>query len=519
MSTFISFVRKHKILVLLMAAVLVGATFFFLGGKKTAVYETVVVGKSDVIQEVSVTGRVSPDAEVNLAFEKGGRVVGTPRVVGTHVRTGDVLVRLDAAELVAMRAQAKANLDYESVKLAELQKGARAEDIAVSSARVESAKVALRDARKSVFDKMAISYTIADDAVRNKTDEFYRNPRTRNPEFSAPVTDTKLVSDLQQTRVVIEDLLVSWGMQVSEWNDSTDMIFAMKESEEALSQIKYYLEKLGLAVNGILPSSSASQTTIDGWKLDVSTARTNVNSTISSVIGAEQSYRAADQALKITQNELALKESGATPEAVAAQESRITSMKATLASYDAQLSKTVLVAPFSGVVTKQDAKLGQTITPNVSVVSLISDGKYKIEANVPEVDLAKITLGDHARVTLDAYGSDVIFTAIVSAIDPAETIVEGVSTYKITLRFDGKDDRIRSGMTPNIDISTDKRENVIAIPSRAIATKDGKKIVRVLEGEIPREKVIEIGLRGSDGNVEVINGLSIGERVITFEQK
>jgi len=490
-----------------------------LNGEKESPYETFVVEKGDVIQEVSVTGRVSPDAEVSLAFERGGRVVTMPRDVGTHVRAGDTLVRLDATELDAQRAQAKANLDYELVKLAELKKGVRAEDVAVSAARVESAKVSLRDARKNTLDKMATAYTVADDAIRNKTDKFYRNPRTRNPEFSAPVTDTKLVSDLQQSRVLIEDLLVSWEMKMSSWNDATDIVVAMEESEASLGEVKEYLDKLGLAINGILPSSSATQTTIDGWKLDVSTARTSVNSVISSVVTAEQTYRASVEALKISENELMLKQSGATPEAIAAQEARITGVRATLSGYDAQISKTVLTAPFSGVITKQDAKLGQSITPNIPVVSLMSDGKYKIEANIPEVDLAKISLGDHARVTLDAYGSDVAFPATVSAIDPAETIVEGVSTYKITLRFDEKDARVRSGMTPNIDISTDKREDVIMIPSRALTTKDGQKIVRVLEGEIPREVVVEIGLRGSDGNVEVVSGLSVGERVITFEQE
>lgn len=518
MSTFTSFIQKYKLLVILVIVAVLAAVFFLRGDKKS-IYETIVVGKSDVIQEVSVTGRVSPDAEVNLAFEKGGRVVSTPRSVGTHVQSGDVLVRLDSSELAAARAQAQANLDYEVAKLAELKKGVRAEDIAVSAARVESAKVAVRDARKNIFDKMAVAYTVADDAVRNKTDEFYRNPRTRNPEFSAPVTDTKIVGDLQQSRVLMEDLLVSWGMMMESWNDTTDVVSAMAQSESSLAQVKDYLEKLGLAVNGILPSSSATQTTIDGWKLDVSTARTNVNGAISSVLIAEQSYRASDQALKISENELALKEAGATPEAVSAQEARITGMKATLAGYDTQIAKTVLVAPFSGVITRQDAKLGQTITPNIPVVALMSDGRFKIEANIPEVDLAKISLGDHARVTLDAYGSDVVFAATVSAIDPAETIVEGVSTYKITLRFDVKDERVRSGMTPNIDISTDKREQVIAIPSRAITTVNGKKVVRVLEGEVPREVTIEVGLRGSDGNVEVLSGLSVGEKVVTFEQK
>ena len=52
-----------------------------------------------------------------------------------------------------------------------------------------------------------------------------------------------------------------------------------------------------------------------------------------------------------------------------------------------------------------------------------------------------------ADVTLDAYGSGVIFQARVDIIDPAETVLDGVPPYKVTLDFVSADPRIRSGMT------------------------------------------------------------------------
>ena len=205
---------------------------------------------------------------------------------------------------------------------------------------------------------------------------------------------------------------------------------------------------------------------------------------------------------------------------MSAEEAKIRSVSATIANYDAQMTKSVISAPFSGTVTTQNAKLGETVAPNVPVVALMSDGVFKITANIPEVDVAKLTVGDSARVTLDAYGADVLFKATVSSIDPAETVIEGVSTYKATLRFEGRDARIRSGMTANIDISTDKRENVLYVPARSVFNKDGKKYVRVPDGQtLTVDTEVTTGLRGSDGSIEVLSGLSEGQTIVTFQAK
>ena len=518
MFTFVRYISKHLVVTLVILALL-GVSFFALQQQKASPYETVQVKRGEVIQEVSVTGRVSSDTEVDLAFEKAGRVITTPRAVGEHVTKDAILVRLDASELEASRAQAQANLAYEEANLAELERGARAEDIAISKAQVESASGALSDARKSVFDRLHVAYTVADDAIRNKSEQFYSNPKTANPALSITISDSRLESELEQECVTLENLLVSWGSDTNSLNDTSPVRSAVSKTEDALGQIKSYLEQLALAVNGLQPSSRTPQATIDGWKLDVSTARTNISVAISSVLAADQAYKAADAALRIAQNELSLKQAGATPEALAAQEAKIVAVRATIDNYNAQIAKTVLLAPFSGVVTKEDAKLGETVTANIPVVSLMSDGKFKIEATVPEVDVAKITLHDTAQVMLDAY-SEVVFPATVTMIDPAETIIEGVSTYKVTLHFDKNEgDRIRSGMTANIDILTNKKEGALVVPSRAVSTKEGKKFVQVLDGGIPRDVEVELGLHGSDGSIEVLSGLSEGQQVITFKRK
>ena len=74
-------------------------------------------------------------------------------------------------------------------------------------------------------------------------------------------------------------------------------------------------------------------------------------------------------------------------------------------------------------------------------------------------------------------------------------------------------------MTANIDIETAKREGVVYIPRRATVKRDVDTIVFMAGGIQPAERVVKLGLVGSDGNVEITEGLSEGEQIIVNPEK
>jgi len=207
---------------------------------------------------------------------------------------------------------------------------------------------------------------------------------------------------------------------------------------------------------------------------------------------------------------------GTVTEQITAQEALVEDAEASVRNSRAKIAKTIIRSPIKGIVTKQDAKVGEIVSASAVIVSVISEANFEIEANIPEADIAKIKIGDAAKVTLDAYGSDVVFEAGVMNIEPAETIIEGIATYKTTLQFFEDDTRIKSGLTANIDILAGKKENVITIPLRSVITKNGDSIVRILKDRMIEEVRVETGLRGSYGNVEVIEGVNEGDEVILF---
>lgn len=514
-------IKKYKIYIIVAAVIIIAvAAYFFFPGAKTPAYESALAERGSVVQEVSVTGKVKPASSVDLAFETSGRVVWVNAKVGDQVFAGQSLAQLYNADLQAQLNQAEATLKTQEAKLDELKKGTRPEEIQVYEVKVENAQISLEEAKKNLINKIKDAYTKSDDAIRNKADQLFDNPRGSYPNFKYNLTDSALKINIEVRRVVLEQMLIAWNSSLVNLESAGNLGQYASDAKQNLDNVKTFLDKMAFAVNILASSSALSQTIIDGYKTDISTARTNANTAIDNLATADEKLKTAESSLVLAENELVLKKAGFVPEQISAQEAQVEYAKASVENYKAMISKTILYSPISGVITKQDAKAGEFASTQTILISIISVKNFQVETNVPEADIAKIKINDTARITLDAYGDEVIFTAKVIKIDPAETVIEGVSTYKTTLEFEKEDNKIKSGMTANIDILADKKENVIFIPQRAVIEKDGKKIVRMVEaldsGEAIKEVEVKTGLRGSDGSIEIIEGIKEGDKVITF---
>ncbi len=506
---------KNPIFIVALIVVVVIAIFFFSRGSKNLPYEIVVVKKGEVVQEVSVTGQVKSEKNIDLAFEKAGRIESINISVGDKVLAGQILMKLANADVAAQLAQAEADVKVQQAKLDELKAGTRPEEIQVQEAKVANAEVSLESAKRGLVDKSQDAYTKSDDAVRNKIDQFFTNPRGANPQIVFSLENYQLKLDLEKQRLSVENFLNNWKISLDRLTVGGDLNSYFNVAKENLNQTKILLDDAALALNSAVATAAVTQTSIDGWKSDISTARTNLNTAIVNLSSAENGLRTAQSDLALAEQELNLKKAGSTPEQITAQEAEVEQAEANVRNYQAQFAKTILFSPINGIVAKQDGNVGEIIAANTRLISLISENNFKIEANIPETDIAKVKIGNQAKITLDAYGNDVIFDATVAAIDPAETVIGGVATYKTTFYFANENSQIKPGMTANIDISTAKKENVLVIPQRAVTTKDGGRYALLDKGNgKTEEKEIKLGLRGSDGKFEVLDGLNEGEKII-----
>lgn len=510
-----NFIKKRKILIIIVAiAILAISGYFYFNRKTGSGIETVEVKRGNVFQEVSVTGSVKPSEDVDLAFESGGKISKIYAEVGDNIFSGQALIQLDDSEVYAKLASAKATLKTQEAQLDELIRGVREEKIMVSKIKVDNAQTVLDESKKTLVEKIKNSYTTCDDAIRNKADSFFKTPAIPAPQLNFYISDSQLKIDIESQRLIIEEALNFWNSSLLKITVDSNLMLYIAEAKNNLNTASVFLNKANSALNGLTAGASVSQTTIDGWKAGVSTARTNINTAIDSISTAETNYKNAQSALSLARQELNLEIAGSTIEELNAQEAQVEKARADVLTYQVQVDKTILRSPINGIVIKQDAKMGEIVSASTIIISIISGNQFEIESKIPEADIAKIKIGDLAKITLDAYGEDVVFLAYVVKIDPAETVIEGVATYKTTLQFEKSDNRIKSGMTANIDISTNKREGVLVVSQRAVIFEGTERFVMVDNGTLNFEKrKVETGLRGIDGNIEIISGLSEGEKI------
>src|SRR3990167_6898022 len=473
-----TFFKRPAFIVSTIVLVLALSGYFYFWRDEDSKPEYIVVERGNIIQEVSVTGKVNPLKSADLAFEKSGKIVSVFAQVGTFVYAGDILVREDSSELATQLLKAQADLAAKKVDL-------------------DKSQVVLVNYYLGIVDVLNDAHIKTDDAVRKQAGSMFTDAESDTPRLNFSSTNSQAITDSQNGRLALRTELSDWRQELSAIgvaSSNDDLFTALIKSKTRLSTAGAFLANVADALE---KATGITQSTLDSYKASITTARTNVNTALTNISDRNQNINSQ----KAT---------------TASEEAAIKSYEASIQNIEAQLAKTALRSPIAGVVTKQDAKIGEIASAGMVLVSVISATQFEVEANIPEIDIAKIKIGNPAKITLDAYGSDVVLEAKVTAIDPAETVIEGVSTYKTTLQFNKKDERIKSGMTGDVKILSSGRENVIVIPQRAVVSKNGDKIVRIIVNDEIKEVKVATGLRGSDGNIEITEGVSEGDKVIVF---
>jgi RND family efflux transporter MFP subunit len=498
------FIKKQSKFRLSATAGLVLVILYFVFSGGSALVADMTVDKGSIEQVVLATGRTKPREDVELGFERSGKVRSALVRVGSRVSAGQTLVVLDQSEILASLKRAKASYAEALIALDETKRTSSSQN----SAALDKSVIALNDA-----------YTKANDSIRNTTDRFFHNPDTYNPSFDLSYTlsganysfyiDYDTAVRLNNSRRELNATLTSWKNSIDSLKSGDkDLAADFALAEKNIIQVKSFLTDLAAALNSIRGYDQSYETVMSGFKSSVSTARADVSLAQSDLLAAREKYGNAPQTSSIN---------GMGMEAyddVLSKQARVDAASADVDSYAAQLEKTVIYSPISGIVTKQDAKQGEIVTSGTKLVSVISDKNLEIEANVSEVNIGKINVGDEVDVTFDALPGEVVKARVVY-IDPAEVMVDGVVNYKVKVEFEGEEkSEIKTGLTANLKIYTDKRVDAIRVPIYAIEKKGGESYVKVRDGKNVLTRKIEIGITGADGMVEVLGGIKEGEILV-----
>ena len=487
------------------AVIIVLGVWYITAHKNTApTFESTPVAVGTVVERVSVTGTILPVSRADLAFKKSGVISKISVTVGTPVKRGDVIASLD-------NVGDEAALQSAQAQLADLKRGLRPEEYALDQANVSAASTSLANAQKDALNAVHDGYVKAQSAIVNYSDTFFNNAQSPNPTLNVVAQSIVTQRALVNERVQVSTILNQWKSD-SDTATVANSSALIARAQGYVTSIKSFLSDLSTVVNGLtLENSGISQSMIDADVSTMNTALSTLTGAITSVSSADTELRNAQATFTTAQNQFAVQQAGSSADAIAAQAAKVAQAQAVVADDS-------IVSPIDGIVTRADPSVGEFVAAGASGFAVQSNGAYKIEAYVPEADISKIVVGDYASSTLDAYGSGVDFPAQVTLIDPAETVIQGVPTYKVTLQFISPDARIRSGMTANLDILTHEVEGVLQIPYRAVTITSTSTTVRVVstDGKTYVAVPIVTGLKGSDGTIQVISGLKKGDSVVTY---
>ena len=513
-------VLKHPVIIgsiALLVFIAGGSYWYYAANIKAPAYAYVAVGRGSIVQEVTATGQVDAAQNSDLGFERGGKIVAVNVVAGQRVRQGQALIQLFNADLAAQLDQAKASIKAQQARLDQMKAGARKEDVELKQSQLQKAQQDLSNVYASAPDALKDATSKAAYAVNGQTDAFFTNAETVMPTFNYSVMDPQAKIDVEAQRATVNTELNLWKEELavlSAASSQSDIDAAIVKAQTHLGVIRTYLNR---TMDAVTSSTGLSQTVIDANKAIVNGALTSINATIASVNGQQQTIASQQVVIKTYQNQLDLTLAGNTPQEIDAQQAQVDAAVATLKGVQAQIAKTYIVAPFDGTVSKVSAKVGEIASPNVSGVSLLSDNHFQIDTNIPEADIAKVHIGDKASVTLDAYGTGVSFDVVVGSIDPGQTIINGVPTYKVTLQFTKEDPRIKIGMTANIDMITGKADNVVLVSKNSIIRKDNAEFVITGKADgVAAYTLITTGIEDANGMVEVTSGLKEGDMIASF---
>lgn len=330
------------------------------------------------------------------------------------------------------------------------------------------------------------------------------------------------------------------SQQASYDQSKADLEYALRNAQSALTTAKSNLDA-AKAKNDQNPNSLiVAKASLDKATVTLQQAQANYNriawrgdvsatSEAATLQTATIDYQTALANYKITEatiNDSALKSaqeqnSNAQVALEQAQKNLDTKMRSAQAQLDnakvsleqakRNLDKAIIYAPFDGVVSVVNFKKGDT-AGTTTAVTVVDTNRLQIKVSVAEVDLPKVKIGASSQVNLDALTGKT-YQAKVVTIGPVGTVTQGVVNYPVTLELTSGDGTVKPGMTANLTIIVESRENVLFVPLRAIRTQGTQRSVTVQYKGQSIPVPVSVGLT-NDQSAEVLTGLQEGDVVV-----
>lgn len=551
------FKRKKKLIIFIIIGVVIigGIAAVIQSGKKAPEYTTIVVERGTLKQSVDATGKIESAETIDLNFKTTGRLKNVYIKAGDNVTAGQKLAELEAGALSSKVSDAQAKVNQAQADYDETLAGASAEDVIVSENTVEQKNQTLlaeknslnnlklkRDTELQNLKETAITTlnneVLTAEGAMEEIDNVLNDP---DAQATLSVTNTSALIMAETNQIATDDAVINSKSNInliSIYSPDNDILNALDDLKNTLNLVATNLSNTLDVLSATITNTDLTETKLDALKTSIKTKQTSINTSKTSVqtakanwtnkirtyedliTAAEDDVKAAQAALDTSVAQLNLKKSPPRQFEINASKAKVDQARAALSLALANLNDAIIIAPVDGTVTKKNYNVGEQSSLATPVLEMISESNFQIEVDIPESDIAKLQVGQETEITLDAYTDDQIFQGIITFIDPAETIISEVVYYKVKVDFIENNIVIKSGMTANVIIYTDQKDNILFVPARAVRSQNGNKYVEIITSRqgkkvIAEERTVTTGMRGDDG-IEIVSGLRQGDEIVTF---
>lgn len=529
-------------------------------------YKVAKVASGEVKKTVSSSGTLQAWKTVDIKARAGGELTMLAVDVGSEVKKGQLLARIDPLDVQLSLNTAKA--DETSARAKEAQSGkSYSLQVAQSAIAIRDAQASLQSAQASEeaararlttaqqqsksqpeLTRTAIANAQAayEQAVQQRQTLDATNPQLR---AAAKAAYDQAVANRSNAvaQVDRQKSLVTKGF-VSQQTVDTAQANA-EVSEAQVTSAKAKLDNIDAELRAGVQSadarvnqSRAALQTAKANSQDISTRRNSVSETTAALHQAaaqtSKARVAVDQArAQQTNNQIRQYDVQSAVASIArAEASRINAQTS--------MERTVIRAPQDGVVLQKYVEQGTIIASALSIsatgqslVQLGDISRMYVDVTVDETDIANVDEGQTVDVTIEAYPG-VPFEGKVTRVNPQAVVLQNVTSVHVRVEVDNSSPTFRllkPGMNATCQFVISKKDNVVSVPNEAVHEDDKGKYVEVAEGGKPapadkeagtaedpallvgvtkKHVPVEIGIEGNDGT-EIVSGLKAGDQIIT----
>lgn len=188
----------------------------------------------------------------------------------------------------------------------------------------------------------------------------------------------------------------------------------------------------------------------------------------------------------------------------------IAAEEVTIQGINNSLNDSVVRAPISGVISDKKVSLGQYVNPGTVLATVNDISSIKAVIQVKQSDLASIKVGQKAVLKLSK-GDTAVYEGIVKNIDASANTSTRV--FDCVVQIDNQEAKLRSGVFGYIEIGSDEKKDILAIPLTALAGSEGSYSVFTMEGNAARKHSVSVG-NITENMAEITSGIKAGDKII-----